>query len=206
MGGIYCITFIEYMLVGKTLLDYTHLFFPNDYKKNDKIIYTSILRTIMLSLEFRLRKIDETKNFLDEIKHNDLMSEKNKKICKYLNFAEHLLFLVSTVTGCVSISAFASLVCILVGITISAIGIKICATTAGIKKYKSIIKKKKKKLDKIVLLGKDMLNTIKVLISKALINSYISHDEFASVNNVLREYKETKEEITNPETSVDHTI
>ena len=67
--------------------------------------------------------------------------------------------------------------------------------TAGIKKYKSIIKKKKKKYDKIVLLGQDKLNAIEVLISKTLINSYISHDEFGSVNNVLREYNEIKEEI-----------
>ena len=36
--GFYCITFIEYMLAGKTLLDYTNLFSSNDYKKNDKII------------------------------------------------------------------------------------------------------------------------------------------------------------------------
>ena len=34
--------FIEYMLVGKTLLDYTNLFSPNDYKNNDKIIYKYI--------------------------------------------------------------------------------------------------------------------------------------------------------------------
>ena len=34
------IAFIEYMLAGKTLLDYTNLFSPNDNKKNDKIIYT----------------------------------------------------------------------------------------------------------------------------------------------------------------------
>ena len=39
MCGFYCIAFIEYMLAGKTLLDYTNLFSPNDYKKNDKIIY-----------------------------------------------------------------------------------------------------------------------------------------------------------------------
>ena len=39
MCGFYCIVFIEYMLPGKTLLDYTNLFSPNDYKKNDKIIY-----------------------------------------------------------------------------------------------------------------------------------------------------------------------
>ena len=38
MCGFYCIAFIEYMLPGKTLLDYTNLFSPNDYKKNDKII------------------------------------------------------------------------------------------------------------------------------------------------------------------------
>ena len=54
-----------------------------------------------------------------------------------------------------------------------------------------------------MLLRKNKINTIKVLISNALIDSYTSHDEFVSVNNVLREYYELKEEIKNPETSVD---
>ena len=101
-----------------------------------------------------------------------------------------MLILVSIVTGYVSISAFASLVCVHVGITSSAVGIKIYAITAGIKKYKSILKKKKKKHDKIVLFGKNKLNTIEALISKSLIDSYISHDEFVSVNNLLREYNQ----------------
>ena len=72
-----------------------------------------------------------------------------------------MLILVSTVTGCVLISAVASLVCIPVGITSFpvVITIKICPITAVIKKYKSIIKKKKKH-DKIVLPGKDKLNTM----------------------------------------------
>ena len=39
MCGFYCISFIEYMLSGEILLDYTNLFSPNDYKKIDKIIY-----------------------------------------------------------------------------------------------------------------------------------------------------------------------
>ena len=39
MCGFYCITFIEYMIAGKTKLDYTNLILPNDYHKNDKIIY-----------------------------------------------------------------------------------------------------------------------------------------------------------------------
>ena len=37
--GFYCIAFMEYMIPGKILLDYTNLFSPNNYKKNDKIIY-----------------------------------------------------------------------------------------------------------------------------------------------------------------------
>ena len=40
------------------------------------------------SLEFRLRKIDDARNYLlDGIKHNDLMNEKHKKTCKYLNYS-----------------------------------------------------------------------------------------------------------------------
>ena len=131
------------------------------------------------SLEFRLRKIDETRNYLlDEIKHNDLMSGKYKKTCKYLNYVKQLLILVSTVTGCVSVSAFAPLVAIPAGIMSSAIRIKICAITGGIKKYESIIKKKKIKHDKKVLLEKSKSNAIEVLISKALVDSYMIHDEF----------------------------
>ena len=51
------------MLTGKTLLDYTNLFFPNDYKRMTKQ-YISILRINMSSLEFRLKKIDEARNNL----------------------------------------------------------------------------------------------------------------------------------------------
>ena len=50
-----------------------------------------------------------------------------------------------------------------------------------------------------MLLGKDKLNTIEILISKALIDSYISHDEFVSVNNVLREYNGVKKAKKNHE-------
>ena len=89
------------------------------------------------SLEFRLRKIDETRNYrLVEIKHNNLMREKYKKTCKYLNYVELLLILASTVTLRVSISAFALLVAIPVGIMSSAVGVKICAISGGIKIYR----------------------------------------------------------------------
>ena len=64
------------------------------------------------------------------------MSEKYEKVCKVLNYIDPLLIAVSTISGCVSISAFASLVGISVGITSYAIGLKICGIIAGIKKYK----------------------------------------------------------------------
>ena len=87
-----------------------------------------------------------------------------------------------------------------IGITSSAIGSKICAIAGGIKNYKSIIKKKKKKHGKIVLLAKSKLNSLEVLIFKTLVDSSISHHEFTLINNVLKEYDDIKEEIKNIKT------
>ena len=59
---------------------------------------------------------------------------------------------------------------------------------------------KKRKRDNIVLFTKSKLNSAEVLISKTLINSIISHDEFVLINNVLNEYNGMKEEIKNLKT------
>ena len=67
--------------------------------------------------------------------------------------------------------------------------------TAGTKKYKSIIKEKKKKHDKTVFISRSKLNSAEALISKVLIDSDISYDEFVLINNALKEYTELKEEI-----------
>ena len=63
------------------------------------------------------------------------MSKKHKTLCTTLNHMEHFIILSSTITGCVSMPSFASLVGISIGITSSAIGLKICAITAGNKRY-----------------------------------------------------------------------
>ena len=76
-----------------------------------------------------------------------------------------------TVSQCLSISAVA-LAGTHVEIKSSAIELKICVITAGIKKYKSTIKKQKKKHDKIVLLAKSKLNSEKFFTSKALIDEF----------------------------------
>ena len=75
------------------------------------------------------------------MKQNELMSRKHKNVYKTLNHIEQFLTLASTITECISISDFASMTGILIGITSSAIGSRNCATTARIKKYKSIINK-----------------------------------------------------------------
>ena len=68
--------------------------------------------------------------------------KKHKKVCTTLNYTEHFLILASIITACISISNFASFIGIPIGITWSLTGLKICAVTAAIKNYKSIIKKK----------------------------------------------------------------
>ena len=112
-----------------------------------------------ISQEFRLKNIDETRNLLlEEIKQNELMSKKYKKYKKvqkglynsklhwtpsYFSFYNYWMYF-----------NFASLVGIPVEFTSSAIGLRTYAIATGIKKYESMIKKKKKKHDKVVLLAK----------------------------------------------------
>ena len=116
------------------------------------------------------------------------MIKKHKIVCTVCRVCR-----VCIATGCIYISAFSSLVGISIGITSSLIELTICIITAGIKKYKSKIKKKKN--DKIVLLAKSKLNKINILISKTLIDSNISHDEFVLISNMLKEFYDMKEEI-----------
>ena len=124
-----------------------------------------------INQELRLQNIDELRNYLiEEMYRNELMTKKYKKICRVLNYIDHRLIVISTITGCVSVSTFSTLFGIPTGIARSTIGLKNCVITEGIKKYKSIIKKKKKKHNKIILLAKSKLNSIEVLISKALID------------------------------------
>ena len=117
-----------------------------------------------------------------------------------MNYIDHSLIVIFTITEGVSISAFASLVGITIGAG-SAIRWILCIITTGTKKYKSIIKKNKKKHDKIVLIAKFKLNRVEVLISTTLIDSNISRDEFVLINNALKELNDTKEKSKIPVTN-----
>ena len=88
------------------------------------------------------------------------MSKKHKKVYRVLNYIEPLLILISTVTGCVCISSFASLVGMPIGITSSALRLKVCVITVGMKKYKPKIEKKKEKHNKMLLLAKSKFSSV----------------------------------------------
>ena len=68
------------------------------------------------------------------LKQNELMTRKHKKVCTILNYVENSLISVYTITECISLSAFTSLIGIPIGITSSAIRLKIGAITVGMKK------------------------------------------------------------------------
>ena len=55
-----------------------------------------------INQEFRLKNIDEIRNnLIEEINQNKLMIKKHKKVCRVLNYIDHLLIVISTITVCV---------------------------------------------------------------------------------------------------------
>ena len=76
------------------------------------------------------------------------MNEKHKKVCTILSYIEHLFILAFSVTEWVSISAFGFLVGIPRGSSSSRVGLKLCAITTGIKKYKSKLTEQRKNMKK----------------------------------------------------------
>ena len=85
--------------------------------------------------KFRLKNIDKARSYsLEEIKQYELISKKQKKVCTTLNYIEDFLILASTITGRISIAAFASLLGIPIAIASSAIRLNIWVITGEIKK------------------------------------------------------------------------
>ena len=113
-----------------------------------------------ISHKFRSNKIDGTRNyFIEEMKQNDLMSKKYKKVCTASKYVKQSLVLNFAVTLCFNFYVFfvrwySNSYCKFRSCR------NVCAMTARIKKYEPIIKKKRKKNDEIVLITKTELNAI----------------------------------------------
>ena len=68
-------------------------------------------------------------------------------------------------------------------------------TTGFVKKFLQTIRNKKKKHNKIAMLARSKLNSIESKISEALINNEISHEDFMTILNEEKKYRELKESI-----------
>ena len=120
-----------------------------------------------------------------------------KKLSKYVTIFEYIdkiLIILSATSGVVSVMFFVSIVRVPVGIAGASFTL-ILSIAKGIKKILKITRNKKKIHDEILLLAKSKLNSIEKLISKALNDMDISHEEFTTILNEKDKYDKIKYKI-----------
>ena len=124
----------------------------------------------------------------------------NKRFSKYIAFFEYFdksLIVLSSASGRISIISFTSVIGVSEGIAKASFSLVFSLTTRIIEKLLKISRNKKKKHNKIVVLAKSKLNSIETLISQALIDLEISHEEFKTIVNEKEKYEKMKEGIRN---------
>ena len=122
----------------------------------------------------------------------------NKILSKYIaafNYFDKALIVLSATSGGVSIISFARVIGVPAGIASVSFTLVFSLATGIIKKALEITRNKKKKHNKILVLAKSKLNSIETLISKALIDLEISHEEFKTIANEKEKYEKIKESI-----------
>ena len=131
--------------------------------------------------KFRLDEISKIENyFYQEINQRKSCSKKLSKYVAAFDYIDKILIALSATSGGISICSFTSLVGAPIGIA-SAIFTLIFFYNRNSQKIIKYNKKQKKKHDKIFMLAKSKLNSIETLISQALIDMEISHEEFVTI-------------------------
>ena len=146
--------------------------------------------------QFRLNKISEVRDyFIGEIKERELMSKRLSKYIASFDYFDKSLIVLSVTTGSISIASFATVIGAPVGIASASFSLAFSMSTGIVKKLLKTTRNKKKKHNKIVMLARNKLNSIESKISEALINNVISHEDFMTIVNEERNYRELKESI-----------
>ena len=159
MCGYFCIGFIDFMLAGKKLTDFTSLFSPYDFKKNDDIIWVilkmnEIDKTNLTDqTKFRINEISNIENYF-----NSEIDKKNasKKLSKYVSvfdYIDKILIVLSATTRWVCIISHATVIGAPVGITSAGFTSLFSLATRIIKKLSKTTRNEKKKHDKIPMLA-----------------------------------------------------
>ena len=110
---------------------------------------------------------------------------------------DKVLIVLSTTSGGGSIISHAIVIGIHAGVISSSFTLVFSLSTGIIKKLLKETRKKKKKHSKIIMLAKSKLNSIESLMSQALIDLDISHEEFETIVNEKEKYDQMKESIRN---------
>ena len=184
----------------------------------------TLKRTIELLKEYlRMINIIELTNVnkyrLDEINkiryyfNNEIKERKDiiKKLNKYLvsfDYLDKIFIALSASFGTLSIASFASVVGTPAGIAGSSLTLIFTVGTGISKSLLKLTKKRKKKHNKIIVLAKSKLNMIDTLLSSALNDSEISHEEFTNIineANIYENIKKNSKELTIEPSSLERT-
>ena len=148
--------------------------------------------------KFRLSEIIGIENYFhQEINQRKSCSKKLSKYVTAFDYIDKILIVLSATTGGVCIISSVSAVGAPVGIAGASFILIFSLTTGIIKKLLSITKNKKEKHDKILMLAKSKLNSIETLVSQALIDMEISHEEFNAIIREKQKYERMKENVRN---------
>ena len=146
--------------------------------------------------KFRLSEIMRIENYFhQEINQRKSCSKKLSKYVAAFDYIDKILIVLSATTGGVSICSFTSVVGAPVGIASASFTLIFSLTTGIVKKLLNITRNKKKKHDKILMLAKSKLNSIETLVSQALIDMEISHEEFVTILKEKDKYKKMKDNL-----------
>ena len=146
--------------------------------------------------KIRLNKITEIENYFhEEISQRKSCSKKLSRYVTAFDYIDKVLIVLSATTGGVSICSFTSVVGAPVGIASESFTLIFYLTTGIVKKLIVITKNKKKKHNKILMLDKSKLNSIETLISQALIDIEISHEEFIAIFKEKDIYEKLKDSL-----------
>ena len=160
------------------------------------IVYPNLKLNLPNDPQFRPNKTNEIKDyFVAELKERGLMS---KWLSKYITFCDYFdksLIVLSVTTGSISIASFATVIGAPVGIISASFSLAFSISTGLIKKLLKTPRNKKKKHNKIVMLARSKLNSIESKISKALINNELSHEDFLTIIEEEKKYRELQESI-----------
>ena len=146
--------------------------------------------------KYRLDEINKIRDYFN----NEIKERKDiiKKLNKYLvtfDYLDKIFITLSASFGTFSIASYASVVGIPAGITGSSLTLIFTIGTGISKSLLKVTKKRKKKHNKIIALAKNKFNTIDTLLSSALNDSEISHEEFSNIITEANIYENIKENI-----------